>query len=111
MPSNTDNITVTTSNQNPFNPQNSSVAAGGTVNFLGRSGTVTTFVNGSSRQVFSQGSPPYSVPYSGYTLLSSISGLVTIQYNAPSDNERSGGPQTGANGTINVGGGGDPEPK
>ncbi len=110
MPSNTDNITITGSNSQPFAPPSSSVAIGGTVNFLGSSGTVSTFMNGTSATVFTSGAPPYSVPHSGYTLLSSISGTITIQYNAPSGSERSGGPQTGSNGTITVsGGGGDPK--
>lgn len=101
-------ITVTASNQVPFAPRNSSVALGGTVKFQGSSGSVDTLVNNVRTTIFSQGNPPYSVPHSGYTLISTISGTVTIKYIAPSLSGREEEPPTTpTNGTINVGGGKD----
>jgi hypothetical protein len=96
MPS-SDPITIT-SGSCPFAPRDSSVDENGTVIFMGRSGSVTTCINGVVTSIFTSGSPPYTVPKS-YQLNSNFTGIVTLHFDA-------GGACDGndpANGTLRVG--------
>jgi hypothetical protein len=119
MPEYPSNITihVNTNNTNHFSPEHSYVAPSGqvTLKSTGNSAAnVCTYQNGSLTPVFTSGSPPYAATTGSgtqYTLLSTISGQITIQTttsstcsSTPSSGDDRDHVRGGRNGTINVGG-------
>jgi len=112
MPS-SDTIAITLSSLSQFHfvPPDSTVDMNGTVNFVGRPGSVTTLVSGAPKQIFMSGPPPYTVPLS-YQLMHDFQGVVDIQFTTGSieasgtTGSSAGGPggeDDPTNGTLRVG--------